>query len=73
MKMTDKDRSGPLIKKRREINEKSLKHLSSQHGIPVGTLKTRVKKYLDMGLDRERAIELALFGPFSAQSRPRQH
>jgi len=71
MRMTARDRAEPLIKKGISPNKKSLAALAEQHGMPLGTLKTRVKKLTDRGVDREKAIQLALESPIGPQGRPR--
>ena len=67
MRMMVKDRVEPLIKKRITSDKKSLAALAEQHGMPLGTLKTRVKKLTDQGFDRDKAIRLALKNPIGPQ------
>lgn len=50
----------------------SLTYHARTSGIPLGTLKTRVRKLIDKGIDRERAIEIALKTPIGPQGRPRK-
>lgn len=50
----------------------SLAYQARVSGIPLGTLKTRVRKLVDKGIDRERAIEIALKKPIGPQGRPRK-
>ena len=72
MRMMAKVRVEPLIKKRITSDKKSLAALAEQHGMPLGTLKTRVKKLTDQGIDRDKAIRLALKNPIGPQGRPRR-
>lgn len=72
MKMTSKDRAVPLMRKENNVNENSLAFLAKQHGIPIGTLKTRIKRFTDKGIDRDKAIDLAIKLPKGPQGRPRQ-
>ncbi len=72
MRMTARDRAEPLIKKGISPEKKSLAYLAQLHDMPLGTLKTRVKKLVDQGIDREKAIRLALVNPIGPQGRPRQ-
>lgn len=72
MRMTAKDRAAPLMTKRgREPKRESLAVLAERHGMPLSTLKTRLKKLIDRGIDREKAIRLALEHPIGPQGRPR--
>ncbi|WP_110690160.1 hypothetical protein [Salinicola endophyticus] len=62
--------------KRREqrvLRADSLNALSRQSGIPLSTLKTRVRTLMARGIARERAIEIALSRPVGPQGRPRSH
>ncbi|OLO05074.1 hypothetical protein BTW07_05515 [Salinicola socius] len=42
------------------------------NNVPLGTLKTRIRKLIDSGIERERAIEIALNRPIGPQGRPRK-
>lgn len=59
------------MKKSAGIRKQSLAHLAELHGMPLGTLKTRVKKLIDQGMERDKAIRLALRSPIGPQGRPR--
>lgn len=73
MKLTSRDleTGHPITKDPPASN--SLAHHARMTGIPLGTLKTRVKKLVDKGIDRERAIEIALKKPIGPQGRPRKY
>lgn len=45
---------------------------AAKQDMPLATLKTRVKKLVDKGMDRERAVEVALLRPIGPQGRPRR-
>jgi len=63
-----------LVPKRTNVpREGSLNAKAMLSNLPVGTLKTRVRKLIDSGLDQERAIEIALLRPIGPQGRPRKH
>jgi len=72
MKMTSRDRTEPLLKQAINPNKKSLAYLAQLHDMPLGTLKTRVKKMTERGIDRDKAVRLALETPIGPQGRPRQ-
>ncbi|OLO08489.1 hypothetical protein BTW08_07085 [Salinicola sp. MH3R3-1] len=72
MRMTSRDRAEPLIRKGTGPNKESLAYLAQLHDMPLGTLKTRVKRFIDQGIDRDKAIRLALECPIGPQGRPRQ-
>lgn len=71
MRITTRDRAEPLIKKSVTPKKQSLAHLAEMHGMPLGTLKTRVKKLTDQGMEREKAVRLALQNPIGPRGRPR--
>lgn len=71
MRMTARDRTEPLIKKSAKPQRHSLAYLAKLHDMPLGTLKTRVKKLTDQGMARNQAIRLALEKPIGPQGRPR--
>ncbi|WP_110675520.1 hypothetical protein [Salinicola sp. RZ23] len=75
MKLTDWGKETPLMKRReqRVLRADSLNALSRQSGIPLSTLKTRVRTLMARGIARERAIEIALSRPVGPQGRPRSH
>ncbi|WP_110649554.1 hypothetical protein [Salinicola peritrichatus] len=72
MKLSELEKQIPLTKKKRQQREDSLASLAKQAGMPVGTLKTRIKKFMDEGNDRQLAIQKALSRPIGPQGRPRQ-
>jgi len=72
MKLTARDLQA-VHRRTKSVAEKgSLIHHAQTSGIPLGTLKTRVKKLVDRGIARERAIEIALSQPIGPQGRPRK-
>ncbi|MAM57429.1 MAG: hypothetical protein CMN25_08860 [Salinicola sp.] len=72
MKLTVRDFQPVQQRTKSAPREGSLAHHAQVSGMPVGTLKTRVKKLVDKGIERERAIEIALSQPIGPQGRPRK-
>lgn len=72
MKLTSRDLGASRHPMKDVPKGSSLAYHARVSGIPLGTLKTRVKKLVDKGVDRERAIEIALKKPIGPQGRPRK-
>lgn len=72
MKLTARDFRPTPYQKKSEPNTGTLSQRAKAIGMPVGTLKTRIKKLMDSGIERERAIEIALSRPVGPQGRPRK-
>jgi DNA-binding Lrp family transcriptional regulator len=72
MKFTARDFRTPQYQKKSESRAGTLSQRAKAIGMPVGTLKTRIKKLMDSGIERERAIEIALSRPVGPQGRPRK-
>ncbi|WP_189444737.1 hypothetical protein [Salinicola rhizosphaerae] len=63
--------SDPLTRRNRR-QPGSLASLADAAGMPVGTLKSRIRALVDKGVPREEAIQQALSQPLAPQGRPRQ-
>ncbi len=72
MKLTPRDFQTVPCRKKSEARTETLSQRAQAIGMPVGTLKTRIKKLMDNGIERERAIEIALSRPVGPQGRPRK-
>ncbi|NRB54422.1 MAG: hypothetical protein HRU39_00365 [Salinicola sp.] len=72
MKITPYEQRVLVLKKRNAPKEGSLTTKATLNKVPVGTLKTRIRKLVEGGLDRDRAIEVALGRPIGPQGRPRK-
>ncbi|MDH4571007.1 hypothetical protein [Salinicola acroporae] len=72
MKITPHEQRVLVPRKRNTPKEGSLSARAALSKVPVGTLKTRLKKLVESGLDRDRAIEVALGRPIGPQGRPRK-
>ncbi|OLO03592.1 MULTISPECIES: hypothetical protein [Salinicola] len=72
MKLTARDFQLVQGQKKTECAMGSLSHRAKAVGMPVSTLKTRIRKLVDSGIERERAIEIALSKPIGPQGRPRK-
>ncbi|WP_110598114.1 hypothetical protein [Salinicola lusitanus] len=72
MKITPHEQRVLVLKKRNAPKEGSLTTRATMGKMPAGTLKTRLKKLIEGGLDRDRAIEIALDRPIGPQGRPRK-
>ncbi|KAA0019557.1 hypothetical protein F0A16_04225 [Salinicola corii] len=72
MKITPYEQRVLVLRKRNAPKEGSLTTKATLSKVPVGTLKTRIRKLVESGLDRDRAIEVALGRPIGPQGRPRK-
>jgi len=72
MKLTARDWQAVHHQAKNAPRTGTLAHRAQAVGMPLGTLKTRVKKLMDRGIERERAIEIALSKPVGPQGRPRK-
>lgn len=71
MRLTKHELASLPERKRSRRQPGSLASLAAEAGMPLGTLKSRVKTLVDRGYDRDKAIKLALETPIGPQGRPR--
>ena len=72
MKITSYEQRLLVPKRKNAPREGSLNAKAALSHVPVGTLKTRIRKLVDSGVARERAIEVSLVLPIAPQGRPRK-
>ncbi len=72
MKLTARDFQTAQHQTKNVPKTGTLAHRARAVGMPLGALKTRIKKLVDRGIERERAIEIALSKPVGPQGRPRK-
>lgn len=62
----------PASRKRKQRNPNSLRAIADRHGMPLGTLKSRVHLLRKDGHTREDAIRIAVETPIGPRGRPRK-
>ncbi|WP_110647561.1 hypothetical protein [Salinicola peritrichatus] len=72
MKITTHDKPLTKARKKPERAARSLSSIAEEAGMPLGTLKTRLRMLEAKGLSREAALKKAVEKPVTARGRPRK-